>query len=412
MSDTHGLLQPNQPGYYYITLEESYVTLFKLSADDWYKAHKNEPDVEKNWKARLAHAVAKAYITDVLVNLSNDLYVRNKSEKNLWVFLSFPQLESRLHDACKMRVLKDAMKEMIEDGYVYKRPNRNPKYKTLEYRLHLAKYRKELASLPRKGILEDEDSADLHDEIDSAKMHDHRADLHDHRAKMHQGRAETHAIHNIDRTNTKQETKQKKTVASLTNQEPDTTTTTNPSLLEKEKNNGTQEEQPLEQLPWGAEKALKTIETLVDTTYLDQQKELAACTKILATYQPTLEEYIAVVQKILGWWKGNKGILRPSDLLGKNSKTGNVRFVELLEEVRYQNRKPSTPQVQVMKNQQLSREELMAKALAFPLGMDHTTKEYEELQNCLMYLQPDDRADVTRQRIAKQIQQQKKPVNA
>src|SRR5260370_1628170 len=115
MSGTHGLLQPSRPGYFYITLEESYVTLFKISAENWFGEHKGEEDAIQKKNARLAHAVAKAYITDVLVHLSNDLYKQTQSQQNLWVFLSFPQLESRLHGGVKMRTLKDAMKEVIDD---------------------------------------------------------------------------------------------------------------------------------------------------------------------------------------------------------------------------------------------------------------------------------------------------------
>lgn len=63
-------------------------------------------------------------------------------------------------------------------------------------------------------------------------------------------------------------------------------------------------------------------------------------------------------------------------------------------------------------NQQMTRDELIAKALSFPTGLSHTSRQYQELQNCLMYLQPDDRKEVTRQRIAKQVQQQKKQVSA
>src|SRR5712664_3174334 len=171
MSGTHGLLQPNQPGYYYITLEEGYVTLFKINANKWFEEHKNEAKAEKKRDARSAHAVAKAYITDVLENLSKDLYKDTESEQNLWVFLSFPQLEARLHGGVKMRTLKDAMKEMIEDGYVFKRPNRDPRYKSLEYRLNLPKYRKELIELPTKDV-----SANLHD--DDANLNDDDANLH------------------------------------------------------------------------------------------------------------------------------------------------------------------------------------------------------------------------------------------
>src|SRR5205085_235349 len=130
------------------------------------------------------------------------------SEKNLWVFLSFPQLETRLHGGCKMRTLKDAMKEMIEDAYVFKQPNRDPRYKSLEYRLNLPKYRKELIELPKK--VDKEDSANLHDETeendssqnDSANTHDDSANLHDHDANLHDDSAELHAIHNTDITNT------------------------------------------------------------------------------------------------------------------------------------------------------------------------------------------------------------------
>jgi hypothetical protein len=199
MSGTHGLLQPNQPGYYYITLEESYVTLFKIAALQWYQEHKDTPNAEKERDARLAHAVAKAYITDVLANLSNDLHKQKGSEKNLWVFLSFSELEQRLHGACKMRVLKDAMKEMTQDGYVEKRPNHDPRYSVLEYRLNLQKYRNELKALPAKN--DRDDSANMHDP--SANMHDPSANMHDPSANMHDPSANMHAIRNLDITNTK-----------------------------------------------------------------------------------------------------------------------------------------------------------------------------------------------------------------
>jgi hypothetical protein len=95
-----------------------------------------------------------------------------------------------------MRTLKDAMKEMIEDGYVFKRPNRDPRYKALEYRLNLPKFRKELVALPAKP--DKNDSAILHD--DSADLHHDSADLHDDDAKLHDASANLHPKRNIDLT--------------------------------------------------------------------------------------------------------------------------------------------------------------------------------------------------------------------
>lgn len=198
MSGMHGVLSPQQPGYYYITLEESYVVLFKLSAAHWYDAHKDEEHAEKQRDARLAHAVAKAYITDVLVNLSNKLQGQAIPESDLWVFLSFPELEERLHGACKLRTLKDAMKELVEDGYVFKRPNRDPRFKSLEYRLNLPQYRQELQGLPPKSA-----------KNESANLHDDSADLHDDDAKMHDDSANSHARMKEERTQNKQRGKER-----------------------------------------------------------------------------------------------------------------------------------------------------------------------------------------------------------
>lgn len=211
MSGMHGVLSPQQPGYYYITLEESYVVLFRLSATRWYDAHKDEEQAEKQRDARLAHAVAKAYITDVLVNLSNKLQGKDVPENDLWVFLSFPELEERLHGACKLRTLKEAMKELVEDGYVFKRPNRDPRFKSLEYRLNLPQYRQELQELPPKsakndGAISHDESADLH--RDSAKMHDDDA-------KMHCDSANSHPRMKEDRTQNQHRHKQRENDSAL-----------------------------------------------------------------------------------------------------------------------------------------------------------------------------------------------------
>lgn len=183
---------------------------------------------------------------------------------------------------------------------------------------------------------------------------------------------------------------------------------TNISLSEQSKNHEEPEEQPLEAMPWGAEKALKITEKLAESKCKNKPKELAFCVKILEEYQPTEEEYIAAVQRMLKWWNSS---LYPSHLLSENKTTHEIRFSELLNDVRTLQKRNAAPKDQVIKNQQLSREELIAKALAFPVGMDHTTKEYEDLQNCMMYLQPDDRKEVTKQRMLKQAEQNKQRAN-
>lgn len=172
MGSVNSLL-PRAYGYNFTILQEDYVTIFEISA----AKHQDQQQRE----TRMSHAVAKAYISYSLEVLTNNLYRDTHSEDNLWCYLSFPEMERRLHGAYKMRTLKDAMKEMIEDGYVFKRPNSKPQYNTLEYRMNLAKYRSEIQSLPTKSSKVS--SAKMHDETTSAKMHDEELPVSS--AKMH-----------------------------------------------------------------------------------------------------------------------------------------------------------------------------------------------------------------------------------
>ena len=52
----------------------------------------------------------------------------------------------------------------------------------------------------------------------------------------------------------------------------------------------------------------------------------------------------------------------------------------------------------------MSKDELIAHALSFPTRMDHHTQEYKDLQNCLNRLNPDEKANVVRQRMERQNQ--------
>jgi hypothetical protein len=285
MSGTHGLLQPNQPGYFYTTLEESYVTLFKISADKWFEQHKSEADAEKERNARSAHAVAKAYITDVLVHLSNDLYKATQSEKSLWVFLSFPQLESRLHGGVKMRTLKDAMKEMIDDGYVFKRPNRDPRYKALEYRLNLPKFRKELEALPSK--LDKDESANLHDGIDDAKLHDDSAKLHDDSANLHPRR-------NIDLTKKKQIQKERE--KEPTQQKATVSTQDDSHSFAPSSFLSSSSETKAEVVFSQEEEAVYTLAERLDLVYLKRdEKHKESCAKLVAKGVVTLEKMESLI---------------------------------------------------------------------------------------------------------------------
>lgn len=193
MSDIYGLI-PHQPGYHYIILSEDYVVMFQKAADLWYEQSEKTDEDKKKYLQRRNHAVAKAYISSVIEQLSDKQFKSGTAEGNIWVFLSFPQIESRVHGGCKQRILKDAMKEMIEDGYVSKLPNPDRHFRSLIYHMNLKKYRAELHALPKRDG--ENDSANLHDAIkesddsanspvDNADMHDDSANLHEHNADMH-----------------------------------------------------------------------------------------------------------------------------------------------------------------------------------------------------------------------------------
>lgn len=190
MTDVHGLI-PHQPGYHYITLEEDYVLMFQLSANARFEQNEKTDENKKERDQRYKHAVAKAYISSVLEQLSDKQFKDGVTENNIWVFLSFPEIESRIHGGCKQRTLKDAMKEMIDDGYVTKRPNPDPRFRSLVYHMNLRKYRVELNALPKR-----DNDAKMHDSFkgtdDNAELHDDSANLHDGDANLHEHNAETH----------------------------------------------------------------------------------------------------------------------------------------------------------------------------------------------------------------------------
>lgn len=93
-------------------------------------------------------------------------------------------------------------------------------------------------------------------------------------------------------------------------------------------------ELPLEQWPWDAKKALRIMETLVNTTYTSSDIELKACAKILDAYHPSQEIFIRVVLKILPWYKGHGLQLSPTKLAAKNT-DGKVRFEDVLGDIKY-----------------------------------------------------------------------------
>lgn len=201
MSGTHGLI-PHQAGYHYITLEEDYVLMFQRSADAWYERTDKSDEKQKEYAARRAHAVAKAYISSVLEQLSDKQFKSGKPEKEIWVFLSFPEIENRIHGGVKMRTLKDAMKEMIEDKYVEKLPNPDRHFKNLIYHMNFKQYRLELQLLPQRLG----DSANLHDgKNESANTHDDSANLHDDDANTHSDPCKSAPKNNI--RDNKEETK-------------------------------------------------------------------------------------------------------------------------------------------------------------------------------------------------------------
>lgn len=151
-------------------------------------------------------------------------------------------------------------------------------------------------------------------------------------------------------------------VASLTTQNADPTTTTGQSLSEENKNTESlsvvsrsnhphkeehptatksEPEEPLEKLPWGAEKALRIYEKIFNTKCVgsEQTIELSACEKIVSAYMPTEAEYQAVLNKMLKSARKRKRLFSPTDLLNKDE-NGKVFFGVMQREVQFDTNPP------------------------------------------------------------------------
>jgi hypothetical protein len=82
--------------------------------------------------------------------LSDKQLAQGIEEKDLRVFLSYAQMEARIHGGCKLRVLKYAMKELLDEGYVVQYRNADPRFRARCYRIDAQKVRGELRALPQR----------------------------------------------------------------------------------------------------------------------------------------------------------------------------------------------------------------------------------------------------------------------
>lgn len=156
----------------------------------------------------------------------------------------------------------------------------------------------------------------------------------------------------IKNNNTEEETREEKKDVTLDIQTPNVQvsvpsqsssrnkTSTKKTTQEKLPPSPIDEEVPFEKLPWNAEKALMILEKLVEKKYRSRDKELKACMSILQKYKPTEDVYLRVVGKILPWYQEKGKLLHPTDLAAKTQR-GHIRFEELLEEIEYQDSRPT-----------------------------------------------------------------------
>ncbi len=124
MSGTHGVFQ-HRSGYFFTILEEDFCEVFKA------------PGVNE---------VCRAYITSILEHLTNKQYEATGSEKELWVFMSLPEMARRMRHACSERTIHKELQGMVKDGFIEKR--RAVGKATMEYKLNLKRIRKALEALP------------------------------------------------------------------------------------------------------------------------------------------------------------------------------------------------------------------------------------------------------------------------
>lgn len=126
MSGTHGVFQ-HRTGYFYTILEEDFCEMYKAEG---------------------INEVCRAYITSILENLTNKQFDGTGDNKEVWVYISLPEMARRMRNAYSERTIHKEVQGMIKDGYLKKRRATNKA--TMEYCLNLKKIRDGLTSLPDK----------------------------------------------------------------------------------------------------------------------------------------------------------------------------------------------------------------------------------------------------------------------
>jgi len=126
MSGTHGVFQ-HRSGYFYTILEEDFCEMYKSEGN-------NE--------------VCRAYITSIIETLTNDKFNTTGNERDIWVFMSLPEMARRMRHAYSERTIHKEIQGMIKDGFLKKR--RAAGKATMEYCLNIQKIREGLSKLPDK----------------------------------------------------------------------------------------------------------------------------------------------------------------------------------------------------------------------------------------------------------------------
>jgi hypothetical protein len=276
------------------------------------------------------------------------------SEKDLeiWIHMSYEEFSDEFDGLFSHNTIKDAVLYLITKDLIFQRKNRNPRFKDYEYRVNLPEVRKLVQALPsnpevrqrdnrnRKRVTKKGDTENESPKLaTSPELADGAPNLVDVTPELVAESPEL-ANHYTMSTQSLSNTTQNKCVEAS-----DSSTET---VLHTPKNNDLDPlgmempetplpvreivtEELLENLPWGAKKALDTTEAIVNTTYTNVDATLRTCQKILDTYHPTEEEYIGVVSKAIVWYEANGRILEPKNLLAYN-KEGRVWFEVFLGE--------------------------------------------------------------------------------
>lgn len=345
---------PLTSGTYYIPLRQDFILLCQSLK---YRKDKSKSSPH-----------CKALILAILERWTNDKIDKNK---NLFVHMTFPQWEESMYNLYKRNVIADSLDELLEEKLIQRETFKTglggrDQYK---YLLNIEAIKAKLATVINHSS--NEEPRKITDQQGKITVDTSRGTVN---SNSFQAQATVKNHHGKECTNLSTNTNKGKESTPPGSTQPNVPSCTpSSSLLE----NLTGEERAF----WDLWSGLEDIKPALNQTAYGHVKELAP----LVTTIETLKSLLDYTQKKID---ANERITDKTVHLGnlKNCYKGWKRIY-----------KPAQKSIKEM-----SKDELIAYALSFPLRLDHHSEDYNLYHNCIDRLPPDDKKAVVKQRFEAQ----------